>query len=168
MSSISFLLRPTLYANSIMITPKPFMHIPKDARNIRLRSWFGHFPSLRTGARSQQNLLSCHSLELYHNRFNGRLPTEIASMRHLADIELHYNFFSGPVPLEWYGLSGLSRLGNLLSGTISVEICNLTVFWFLTTSLLKQSVVFTCKSLSFVVTFRRWMDTSCRNIIVVL
>ena len=37
-SSVSFLLLPTLYASSTMIPQKPFSHIPKHARNNRCRN----------------------------------------------------------------------------------------------------------------------------------
>lgn len=73
-------------------------------------------------------------LRLRKNGLSGRLPVEIADLRHLTWLDLMDNGLEGSIPPEIGNLSslGLLNLGhNRLSGPIPAELSSLAGLWYL-------------------------------------
>jgi Leucine-rich repeat (LRR) protein len=73
-------------------------------------------------------------LRLRENGLSGRLPVEIADLRHLTWLDLAGNGLEGSIPPEIGNLSslGLLNLGhNRLSGPIPAELSRLVSLWYL-------------------------------------
>ncbi|CAH8355426.1 unnamed protein product [Eruca vesicaria subsp. sativa] len=72
---------------------------------------------------SFNNNMTCHITELSLVNFTlvGKVPPELAKLRHLRSIDLSANYLTGTIPLEWASLPYLTFIwlcGNRLSGNL--------------------------------------------------
>ncbi|KAF2323850.1 hypothetical protein GH714_000824 [Hevea brasiliensis] len=74
------------------------------------------------------NLTALVELDMSHNMFNGSIPPQLFSLRHLKSLSLDFNFFHGEIPVEIGNLTNLQELSlsnNKLAGAIPPALCRL-------------------------------------------
>ncbi|KAL3641661.1 hypothetical protein CASFOL_012476 [Castilleja foliolosa] len=74
---------------------------------------------------SLAGLVSIHSILLNSNHLSGPIPLWISNWKKVQSITISHNMFTGPLPpLHLPLLSMLDASANLLSGELSVDICD--------------------------------------------
>uniref|UniRef100_A0A7N0UEI6 non-specific serine/threonine protein kinase n=1 Tax=Kalanchoe fedtschenkoi TaxID=63787 RepID=A0A7N0UEI6_KALFE len=71
-------------------------------------------------------LTKLESLQLFENRFSGRVPTEFGSFKRLTGLSLYDNMLVGPLPTQlgsWAEFEFIDVAGNALTGSIPPEMC---------------------------------------------
>ncbi|KFK44798.1 hypothetical protein AALP_AA1G304700 [Arabis alpina] len=85
---------------------------------------------------SFNNNTICHITEIFLKTMSlpGKLPPQLAKLRHLRSIDLCRNYLSGTIPMEWASmqyLTFISLCANNLSGTLPIGLQNFKNLTFL-------------------------------------
>ncbi|KAL8228741.1 hypothetical protein R6Q57_013641 [Mikania cordata] len=76
------------------------------------------------------NDTDCHVVRITHKFYSldGVLSPEFAKLPYIRSIDLAYNYLTGTIPPEWGStqMQDISLLGNLITGEIPRELCNIS------------------------------------------